>query len=225
MVPMSSIKPKAACDAESIDVAQDKQRRILLEVADRSIAKGLERGVPLELNPAEYPEPLRVIRATFVTLEIADALRGCIGVLDAFRPLVEDVARNAYAAAFEDPRFPRLRPDEFPLLTIKISILTPPEPLEFTSEADLLSQLRPGVDGLILTDKGRRGTFLPSVWEQLPNPESFLEHLKRKAGLPFGYWSETLQVFRYTTESFGGQASGGRLEHPGHSQNSDQVSA
>lgn len=204
---MFSIDVQPAGDAEPLDIALDQPRRILQEVAARSIATGLERGIPLELNPADYPEPLRAIRATFVTLEIDGALRGCIGVLDAFRPLVEDVAQNAFAAAFQDPRFPQLRPDEFPRLTIKISVLTPPEPLEFSSQSDLLGRIRPGVDGLILTDQGRRGTFLPSVWEQLPDPASFLEHLKRKAGLPFGYWSDTLRVSRYATESFGGAVS------------------
>nr|WP_052315085.1 AmmeMemoRadiSam system protein A [Thiocystis violascens] len=206
---MSFTESKPTSDAEPLDIALDQQRRILLEVAARSIANGLERGMPLDLDPADYPEPLRATRATFVTLEFDGALRGCIGVLDAFRPLVEDVAHNAFAAAFQDPRFPRLRPDEFPRLTIKISILAPPEPLEFASQADLLGLIRPGVDGLILTDQGRRGTFLPSVWEQLPDPASFLEHLKLKAGLPPGYWSETLRVFRYTTESFGGASRRG----------------
>jgi AmmeMemoRadiSam system protein A len=203
--PTSASKPNG--DAEPRDIALDRQRRILLEVAARSIATGLECGRPLELDPVDYPEPLRAIRATFVTLERDGALRGCIGVLDAFRPLVEDVARNAFAAAFQDPRFARLQPEECPRLTIKISVLTPPEPLEFASQSDLLDRIRPGIDGLILTEQGRRGTFLPSVWEQLPETASFLEHLKRKAGLPFGYWSDTLRVSRYTTKSFGGSFS------------------
>ncbi len=199
----------------SIEAVFDpEQRRTLLEVAARSIANGLEHGVALDLDPAEYPAPLRAIRATFITLEITDALRGCVGVLEACRPLVKDVARNAFAAAFEDPRFPRLSAVEFPRLALKISVLSPPEPLEFTSEADLLSRIRPRVDGLILKDRGRRGTFLPSVWEQLPHPESFLEHLKCKAGLPPGYWSDSLRVFRYTTESFGGPVFQGPLEPP-----------
>jgi hypothetical protein len=212
---MSSIESQAAFDAE--------QRGLLLAVAERSIACGLERGLPLDPDPADYPEPLRVIRATFVTLEIAAALRGCIGVLDACRPVVADVARNAFAAAFEDPRFTRLQASEFPRLTLKISILTPPEPLEFKSEAELLRRIRPGIDGLILMDRGRRGTFLPSVWEQLPDPESFLEHLKRKAGFPVGYWSETLRLLRYTTESFGGPVSLERRVYPGQGQDNGRV--
>jgi uncharacterized protein len=200
MAPMHSIEttsePPAVYDAA--------QRAILLDIAARSIAHGLEHPRPLDLDPAEYPEPLRALRATFVTLERHADLRGCIGVLEAFRPLVVDVAHNAFAAAFEDPRFPPLRAAEYPELTLKLSVLTPAEPLTFGSEVELLAQIRPGVDGLILSDRGRRGTFLPSVWEQLPNPRDFLDHLKRKAGLPPGHWSDSLRIARYTTESFGG---------------------
>lgn len=193
--------PMSSTEAGAVYSAADRLR--LLELAARSIEHGLERGAPLSIDPQDYPEALQAGRATFVTLQIGGQLRGCIGVLQAFRPLVVDVAQNAYAAAFEDPRFPGLRPAEFPRLEIHISVLSPAEPLRFSSEADLLDQIRPGIDGLILQDRGQRGTFLPSVWEQLPRPEQFLEHLKRKAGLPFGHWSDTLQVARYTTESFG----------------------
>lgn len=183
---------------------RDMERRLLLAIAAQSIEHGLNQDCPLAPDPNEYPEALRAIRATFVTLQIGGALRGCIGVLEAIRPLVVDVAHNAFAAAFEDPRFPPLTRAELPGLDIHISVLTPPEAMHVDSEADLLRQIRPGVDGLILEDRGRRGTFLPSVWEQLPTPADFLEHLRHKAGLPGGYWSETLSVSRYTTESFGG---------------------
>jgi len=182
-------------------------RLSLLGVAARSIAHGLEQGVVLRPDPEAYPEALRETRATFVTLQIEGDLRGCIGVLEARRPLVVDVAHNAFAAAFEDPRFPRLRPSEFAQLELHISVLTPPEPLAFDSEHDLLRRIRPGRDGLILTAGAHRGTFLPSVWEQLPDPVDFLAHLKRKAGLPLGYWSTDIQVSRYGTESFGGAAT------------------
>ena len=116
---------------------------------------------------------------------------------------MEDVAENAFAAAFRDPRFPPLRPDEYPRLEYHISILNPPEPMTVTSEADLLQQLRPGVDGLVLIEGARRATFLPSVWEQLPDPRQFLAHLKMKAGLPADYWSDSLRFERYTVEEFG----------------------
>ncbi len=179
-----------------------EERHTLLTVARHSIQHALEHGSPLPVTLSRYPESLRVKRATFVTLKQGEQLRGCIGTLVAIRPLVEDVAQNAYAAAFSDPRFPPLSPAELESLRIEISVLSPPEPMTFSSEADLLRQLRPGVDGLILEEDGYRGTFLPSVWESLPRPEQFLQHLKLKAGLPSDYWSGTLRVQRYTTESF-----------------------
>jgi AmmeMemoRadiSam system protein A len=143
---------------------------------------------------------LKEKRATFVTLTIDGDLRGCIGMLDACRPLAEDVAQNAVSAAFHDPRFPPLSRDEFDDLKISISVLSPPQEMTFSSEADLLEQIRPSVDGLILQEGFRKGTFLPSVWEELPEKEMFFEHLKLKAGLPAGYWSDTLCVSRYTAE-------------------------
>ncbi len=141
-------------------------------------------------------------RATFVTLTIGGQLRGCIGMLEACRPLAEDVANNAYAAAFEDPRFPPLTKKEFEKLEIHISVLSPPEEMLFSSEEDLLRQIRPGIDGLILQEGFRRGTFLPSVWGELPEKELFWAHLKLKAGLSAAYWADTVRVFRYTTEYF-----------------------
>lgn len=180
----------------------NSQHQLLLDIARRSIEHGLYHGEPLHVDPAEYAPALRDQRATFVTLQILGTLRGCIGTLAAVRPLVSDVAFHAHAAAFGDPRFPPLRPDEFGQLEIHVSILSLPEPLSFESEADLLRQIRPGTDGLILEEGWHRGTFLPSVWESLPDPVDFLRHLKRKAGLPADYWSGKLKVQRYTTEAF-----------------------
>jgi AmmeMemoRadiSam system protein A len=180
-----------------------ENQNLLLKIARDSILHGLEAPggnlSPLDDIPAELLEE----RATFVTLELGGRLRGCIGMLEACRPLAEDVARNARAAAFEDPRFPPVSRKEFVQLEIHISVLSPPEEIVFSSEADLLARLRPGIDGLILQEGYRRGTFLPSVWEELPEKEEFLDHLKLKAGLPGAYWSDTLRVFRYTTEYFG----------------------
>lgn len=181
---------------------EQQDRTTLLEIARASIINGLEEGRALRVRPDEYPEPLRAIRASFVTLRQAGDLRGCIGHLEAFQPLIKDVADNAWAAAFRDPRFVPLRHEEFDRLDIHISLLTPPEPMRFESEADLLGQIRPGRDGLILQDGIARGTFLPSVWESLPDVQSFWMHLKRKAGLPGRHWSNTLKVFRYEAESF-----------------------
>jgi hypothetical protein len=178
-------------------------RTILLDLARRSIVHGLDRSTPLPVDPADYPEPLRAERAAFVTLHLHGELRGCIGHLEAVQPLVRDVVENAYAAAFRDPRFPPLSRQELPGLAVHISILTAPEPMTFATEADLLAQIRPGIDGLILIEGQARGTFLPSVWESLSEPRDFLNHLKRKAGLPAEHWSDRLRVERYTTESFG----------------------
>jgi AmmeMemoRadiSam system protein A len=175
----------------------------LLDLAKSSIQHGLQTGQALKINVDDYPEELRELRATFVTLEVNHQLRGCIGMLEAVRPLAEDIAENAYSAAFKDPRFPPLAAGELGALSIHLSILTPAVPVSFSSEQDLLSQLQPGVDGLILQEGYRRGTFLPSVWESLPEPESFLRHLKQKAGLPPDYWSNDVRIYRYHAEIIG----------------------
>jgi AmmeMemoRadiSam system protein A len=140
--------------------------------------------------------------AAFVTLTQGGDLRGCIGSLEAHRPLGADVQANAVDAALGDPRFAPLRPAELDGTDIEVSVLSQPEPLEFTDRADLLTRLRPGVDGLILQARGRRGTFLPQVWEQLPTAELFLSQLVRKAGLPAGYWDLEVRVWRYTVTAF-----------------------
>lgn len=180
-----------------------EHRRLLVDLARESIAYGLQEGRALKVDPASYPEPLRRPAASFVTLRYEGRLRGCIGALEAYQPLVADVAEHAYAAAFRDPRFPPLSAAELAGLTLDISILSPAEELAFADEQDLLRQLRPGVDGLILQEGARRVTFLPSVWESLPRPQEFLRELKVKAGLPPDYWSPTLRVFRYRTEHIG----------------------
>ncbi|MCX5662038.1 MAG: AmmeMemoRadiSam system protein A [Planctomycetota bacterium] len=182
------------------------ERDTLRRVAAASIAHGLRFGSPMTILLLEYPSALHVTRATFTTLDLDGRLRGCIGSLEATRPLVDDVAHSAFGAAFRDPRFAPVTQAELPRLQIHISILAPATPMTFASEEDLLGQLRPGVDGLILSEESptvgrRRGTFLPAVWETLPDPRAFLQHLKRKAGLPEEYWSNTLKVSRYTAES------------------------
>jgi AmmeMemoRadiSam system protein A len=178
----------------------DKQKQTLLQLAKTSIQHGLDTGRALPVKLEDYESELREQGACFVTLQINNQLRGCIGSLEAYRPLVEDVADNAFAAAFRDPRFPKLSEDEYDHLHYHISVLDKPQPMSFSSEQDLLQQIRPGIDGLVLQDKHNKGTFLPSVWESLPDAESFLEHLKLKAGLSPGYWSDTIKVERYTVE-------------------------
>lgn len=182
------------------------QRATLLRIARESIAYGLEHGAKLPVDPAAFTPPLCDPRATFVTLHRQDSLRGCIGTLEPMRALVADVAHQAHAAAFHDPRFPALASHELADLVIHISILSPAEPIHCTDEADLICQLRPGADGLILVERHgllgkRKATFLPSVWDTLPDPREFLRHLKVKAGMPADYWSDRIRVWRYTTES------------------------
>ncbi len=171
-----------------------------MQLARDSIEHGLHHGRALTVELTGYPEQLRERRATFVTLRHRGGLRGCIGTLEAYQPLVADVAEHAFAAGFQDPRFPPLSPPELTALEVHVAILSPPEHLPCSNEAALLAELRPGVDGLILDSDHHRATFLPAVWDDLPEPNDFLAHLKRKAGLPAGYWSEQLRFRRYQVE-------------------------
>jgi len=176
----------------------------LLGVVKDSIKYGLENNSRLHINPAEFDSVLREKRATFVTLHLNGELRGCIGSLCAHKSLIEELSSNAYSAAFRDPRFPPLEAIEFDQLHYHISILTQPTPILFTSEKDLIDQLRPNIDGLVLKEGMNSGTFLPSVWEQLPDRETFLQHLKQKAGLSQSYWSDRITIDRYEVDSFEG---------------------
>jgi len=182
-------------------------RTALLDTAWQSIRHGLAKGSPLKLELDQFGTPLSEAGASFVTLHLGKDLRGCIGSLQAHRPLICDVAENAFSAAFRDPRFAPLKDAELKHLRLDISVLSQPERMVFDSEQDLLRQIRPKVDGLILKDGNYRGTFLPSVWESLPDAKQYLQHLKLKAGLPGDHWSDTLEVWRYTTESFGDKDS------------------
>jgi len=182
----------------------DTEQASLLSIAYNAIAGGVRNGIAGAIEPAHYTDKLRAVSATFITLKIADALRGCIGTLEAARPLVLDVHENAFAAAFRDPRFPPVAERELDGLQISISVLSCPEPMAFGSEQELLDQLRSGVDGLILEEGYRRSTFLPAVWESLPHPQAFFRQLKLKAGLRPDHWSDTLRVYRYHTEVIGG---------------------
>lgn len=136
--------------------------------------------------------------ATFVTLEINGALRGCIGTLSAFRSIRDDVTENAIAAAFNDPRFPPLSANELDRVTVSVSLLTPPVAIEFDgTEAGAVAALRPGIDGVILHSGRHRATYLPQVWRQLPEPAQFLRSLKRKARLDEHFWSPNIELQRY----------------------------
>jgi AmmeMemoRadiSam system protein A len=165
----------------------------LLTIARSAIA------ARLELPRAEEPDApaLQQPAATFVTLRAHGELRGCIGSLEPSRALRVDVRENAIAAAFRDPRFPPLAAGEFPATSIEVSLLSKAEQLFVTDERDLVRRLRPGVDGLILEHDGRRTTYLPQVWDAIPDPYDFIVALKRKAGWPEGFWGPRMSVFRY----------------------------
>jgi len=162
--------------------------------------------IAAKLKQATQGEPahpaLNQPGATFVTLTQNGQLRGCIGTLQAHRALDHDVRANAVAAAFSDPRFPPLTLAELPRTRVEVSLLTAPQPMKFSDEADAIRQLRPHVDGVILIAGQRRGTFLPQVWEQLPDPRQFLAHLKQKAGLPADYWSSEVELQRYEVQKW-----------------------
>ncbi len=183
------------------DTYSDEQRKTMLAVAEKSIVHGLRQGGPLSLDLADFDPVLREKGASFVTLNKNGQLRGCIGTLMPYQPLIQDIADHAYAAAFEDSRFSALGESELEQIDIHISILTPAIPMHFESEADLLEQLKPGEDGLILEYHHHRATFLPMVWDSLPQAQDFLNQLKLKAGLAAEFWSPDIRIKRYTTIS------------------------
>ncbi|MGV6818001.1 MAG: AmmeMemoRadiSam system protein A [Thiotrichales bacterium] len=172
----------------------DAEKAELLSIARESIRTGLESGEPLEVDMTALPDRLQEKRASFVTLNKQGRLRGCIGHIEPYLPLAVDVAKNAWAAATEDTRFQPVRSSELSDISISISILSLPEPLQFRSEQELLSLIHPGEDGLTLEAGYLRGVFLPSVWESIQSREEFIRQLKRKAGLPADYWSEEIKI-------------------------------
>ncbi|MCB9946297.1 MAG: AmmeMemoRadiSam system protein B [Rhodospirillaceae bacterium] len=183
-------------------------RERLMGLVHRTLERVVAGEAEAPVDLSGYPLPLRAVRNTFVTLELNGRLRGCVGTIQPMLPLAADVAANTRKAAVSDRRFKPLTKDELPGITASISILSHNRPLAFTSEADLLAQLRPGVDGLIIRDGDRRALFLPKVWDTLPDGRQFLAQLKSKAGLAQGYWSDTLKAWRFTTETFGDRTAG-----------------
>lgn len=179
--------------------AEDKND--LLVIARQSIQYGLTHSSPMKVDVQSYNRTLQTQCATFVTLNLEHQLRGCIGTLEAYQSLVKDVADHAFAAAFNDPRFKPVSSIEEPQLDIHISILTPAETMHCNSEEDLLQQLQKGIDGLILKSGHHQATFLPAVWETLPDSRQFVQHLKIKAGLDKNFWSKDIQLQRYHTLS------------------------
>jgi AmmeMemoRadiSam system protein A len=181
-------------------------RRALLEAARCSLEQSVRLGTVAPFPAASYPDDTRVWRSSFVTLMIGDRLRGCCGRLEAERPLIEDVWHNAYAAGFTDPRFHPLAPAELSPLHIEISVLTPLEPLNVRSTAELLAALTPRVHGLVLASGGERVTFIPHVWEGLPDAAAFVRELRRKAGWPDSGWEPDLEAWRYEAETISAES-------------------
>ncbi len=178
-------------------------RQILLRIAREAIQAVVENREMPELHVDDFSEDLRVHGASFVTLTIEGQLRGCIGTLEAYQPLVLDVQEHAVAAATQDYRFPPVGAEEVPLLKIEISRLTPTRPLEYSDWRDLIAKLRPGIDGVLIRDGFQRATFLPQVWEKVPDPQEFMTHLCYKMGAPGDRWrTKKLDVAIYQVEEF-----------------------
>lgn len=193
---MSAVSSHTAA-GESLQPWADR----LFDVAEATLDYGLRYARPPRIDPEAHPAPLQAERAAFVTLRRADGdLRGCIGSLEPERPLIVEIARNAFAAAFRDPRFAPLTPAERPGVTCEVSVLTPLEPVAFETEDELLTRLEPGRDGVLIVAGERRGTLLPQVWRELPEPEAFWQGVKRKAGLADDALPPGASVYRYRTE-------------------------
>jgi len=177
-------------------------RQTMLHVARDAIMQRLIGNKDIKINLKLFPAYLLEKKGTFVTLNINGKLRGCIGSLSPQRPLIIDIIHNAQAAAFHDPRFKPLSLIEFQNIEIHISVLTEARNMSISGKQDLLAQLCPGKDGIILKEKGKNATYLPSVWEKIPKPEDFIYELRRKAGLDPEAWDESIQVMRYETIEF-----------------------
>jgi AmmeMemoRadiSam system protein A len=179
------------------------EKQLLLKLARQSIELAVSHQLLPVLILSGYSPTLREPGAAFVTLTEESELRGCIGALEPYQPLVEDVREHAVAAALEDYRFPPVRPDEVKLLEIEVSRLTLAQPLDYQTGQELIKKLHPAVDGVILRDGMRRATFLPQVWEKIPNPAEFLSQLCLKMGAPHDLWQrKKLQVFTYQVDDF-----------------------
>jgi AmmeMemoRadiSam system protein A len=179
------------------------ERREMLAIAEGTVTRAVEAGgTEPTRTPASNERLEQLRRGTFVTLYVDGDLHGCIGSIEARRVLAEDVASNAYRAAFFDPRFPATRPEDLSRLDIHISVLGELQPMSVSSEEQLIDEVRVGEDGLLLVSGFRRGTFLPSVWEKVPSPTMFVQHLKRKAGIRPWEWPDDIQVYRYGVEQF-----------------------
>jgi AmmeMemoRadiSam system protein A len=176
--------------------------QVLLQIARAAISSALGQVVAQPEPVGDAAVRLQAPGASFVTLTQLGLLRGCIGSLEARRPLLDDVKANAIAAAVHDPRFAPLTLSELGFTSVEVSVLSPMQPLDFDSEEQALAQLRPGVDGVVFAYGRYRSTFLPQVWEQVPKPRQFMAHLKQKAGLAPDFWAQDVKLQRYTVHKF-----------------------
>ena len=182
---------------------EQTEQALLLQIAREALTLSVQGRALPPLDLANLPQPLQKDGASFVTLTEGGQLRGCIGALEAYQPLALDVQEHAMAAALQDYRFPQVRPDELGRIEIEISVLTPRTELDYETPEDLIQKLRPNVDGVVLQDSFRKATFLPQVWEQLPQPEQFLAHLCQKMGAASNLWQKKhLTVFTYQVQEF-----------------------
>ena len=180
----------------------NEQGQVLLQIARAAISSALSQVVAQPEPVGDAAVRLQAPGVSFVTLTQLGLLRGCIGSLEARRPLLDDVKANAIAAALHDPRFAPLTLSELGFTSVEVSVLSPMQPLDFDSEEQALAQLRPGVDGVVFAYGRYRSTFLPQVWEQLPKPRQFIAHLKQKAGLAPDFWAQDVKLQRYTVHKF-----------------------
>lgn len=182
-----------------MEMSKDKEYgKVLIQLVKGAIRERLGLGEPPHFDYAWLKEKL----ATFVTLYVGGELLGCIGTIEPHRSLEEDVKANALAAAFSDPRFPSLRKQDLSKLQIEVSLLTPLNPISFQGENDAQSKLRPFEDGVVLECAGYKSTFLPQVWEKLPDAKSFLRNLKKKAGFSEDFWSDDIKLYRYSVQKW-----------------------
>lgn len=185
------------------ELLNQSEQSLLLTIAREALDHAV-RGEPLPTIPLEsLPAPLLEQGASFVTLTSAGKLRGCIGTLEAYQPLAVDVQTHAVAAALQDYRFPRVQPAELSNIVVEISVLTPRQRLTYRDPAELLAKLKPGIDGVVISDGSRTATFLPQVWQQLPDPADFLSHLCQKMGASADLWRKSvLEVSLYQVQEF-----------------------
>lgn len=186
-----------------IQELNNAEQQALLKIAREAIKTSVRGKALPDISLKTLPPKFQAEGASFVTLTIKERLRGCIGTLEAYQPLAMDVQEHASAAALQDPRFPRVRPEELEKINIEISVLSPKQALEYNGPEDLLQKIRPKIDGVVLQDGFHKATFLPQVWDQLNEPEEFLSRLCAKMGLPNNLWrTRPLQVYTYQVQEF-----------------------